>query len=263
MVLSERERPAGIQLFGNDPADFDKAVRFAMRFSPDFIDINMGCPAPKVTKNGAGSSLLKDAALCGRITAAAVKASDVPVTVKIRKGWDNTRITAAQVAKQCEENGAAAVTVHGRTREQMYAPPVDMDIIRAVKTALRIPVIGNGDVTDGQSAAEMYKYTNCDLIAVGRGALGRPWVFAQINAYMTGVPWSEPDIRTKMDVMLAHAAKICAYKGERIGMNEARKHAIWYTKGLRGKAELRRRMSEITSLAELQAVAREIISQNT
>ena len=262
MALTQNERPAGIQLFCSAPEDIAKAIPLTEKFDPDFIDINMGCPAPKVTKNGCGSALLRDPERCGRIVAAAVKASRVPVTVKIRAGWDAEHPTAVETARICAENGAAAITVHGRTREQMYAPPVDLGIIRLVKEAISVPVIGNGDVTDGPSAKHMYEATGCDLVAVGRGALGRPWVFAQISAYMEGRSFAEPDIRTKMDIMLAHASKICEYKGERIGINETRKHAIWYTKGLRGKAELRRRMAEITALSQLETIAREIAEMN-
>ncbi len=258
MTLTANERPAAIQLFCSDPEDIAKAIPMAMKHEPQMIDVNMGCPAPKVTKNDCGSALLRDPDLCGRIVDAAVRVSPVPITVKIRKGWDNETTTALKVAKICEENGAAAVTVHGRTREQMYAPPVDLEIIKEVKQALTIPVIGNGDVTDGESAKKMYDDTGCDLVAIGRGALGTPWVFAQINAYMKGIPFDAPDVAERMEIMLEHAAKICEYKGERIGINETRKHAIWYTKGLRGKAELRRRMSEITELSQLKAIAREI-----
>lgn len=262
MCLTDRERPAGIQLFCSEPEDIARAIPLTLKFAPDFIDINMGCPAPKVTKNGCGSALLKDPEKCGRIVDAAVAVSPVPVTVKIRKGWDEDHPAALETALLCEKYGAAAVTVHGRTREQMYAPPVDRDIIRSVRESVNIPVIGNGDVTDGASARLMYDETGCDLVAVGRGALGRPWVFAEINAAMRGEEYSEPDIKEKTEIMLAHASKICEYKGERIGINETRKHAIWYTKGLRGKAELRRRMSEITDLAQLKEIAREIMEMN-
>ncbi len=262
MFLTQKERPAGIQLFCSSPEDVAKAIPLTEKFGPDFIDINMGCPAPKVTKNGCGSALLRDPELCGRIVAAAVKVSPVPVTVKIRKGWDAQHPTAVETARICAENGAAAITVHGRTREQMYAPPTDLDVIRQVREAVSVPVIGNGDVTDGASAEHMYRVTDCDLVAVGRGALGSPWIFAGINAYMKGETYQAPDIGERMAIMLRHAAKICEYKGERIGINETRKHAIWYTKGLRGKAELRRRMSEITNLAQLENIAAEIVEMN-
>ena len=211
MEVSDRERPVGIQLFGSNPEDFARAVPQALLHNPDFIDINMGCPAPKVTKNGGGSTLMKTPERCGEIVAAVVRETNLPVTVKIRRGWDEAHSNAVEVAKICEQAGAAAITVHGRTREQMYAPPVNMETIRLVKEAVTIPVIGNGDVTDGASAQVMYQTTGCDLVAVGRGALGRPWVFAEINAALSGKHFTEPTIEEKMEIMLRHAAKICAH----------------------------------------------------
>ena len=257
MALAEAERPAGAS-----PEDFKQALKDVLPNHPDFLDVNMGCPAQKVVKNGGGSALMKDPDKCGKIVEALVHNTDLPVTVKIRKGWDDTQTNAVQVAKICEEAGAFAITVHGRTRAQMYAPPVDLSIIRQVKQAVRIPVIGNGDVTDGASARKMYEETGCDLIAVGRGALGRPWVFAEINAYMRGEVFQEPSTAEKAEIMLRHAALICRYKGERIGIREARKHAIWYTKGLRGKASLRNAMASISSLEELKQIAERMVKDN-
>ena len=262
MEVSDRERPVGIQLFGSNPEDFARAVPQALLHNPDFIDINMGCPAPKVTKNGGGSTLMKTPERCGEIVAAVVRETNLPVTVKIRRGWDEAHSNAVEVAKICEQAGAAAITVHGRTREQMYAPPVNMETIRLVKEAVTIPVIGNGDVTDGASAQVMYQTTGCDLVAVGRGALGRPWVFAEINAALSGKHFTEPTIEEKMEIMLRHAAKICAYKGVRIGIHEARKHAIWYTKGLRGKAAWRRELSQIETVDELKRISARIVEEN-
>ena len=262
MLLSEKERPAAIQIFGSDPATMAEAAVKAKSFTCDVIDINMGCPAPKIVNSGNGSALMKNPELAQRITEECVKAVTLPVTVKMRSGWDFENIHAVELAKRCEAAGASAVTVHGRTRAQMYAPPVNIEIIKKVKDSVKIPVIGNGDVDGALSAKAMFENTGCDLVMVGRGALGRPWVFAQISAYMEGRSFAEPDIRTKMDIMLAHASKICEYKGERIGINETRKHAIWYTKGLRGKAELRRRMAEITALSQLETIAREIAEMN-
>jgi tRNA-dihydrouridine synthase B len=184
MELGEEARPAAIQIFGSEPDVMALAARKALEFSPDFIDINMGCPAPKITGPGAGSALMKTPQLCGEIVAAVVAAVPVPVTVKIRAGWDEKSVNAVEVASICEQAGAAAVAVHARTRSQMYEPPADWSIIKAVKEAVKIPVIGNGDVTGAQSAARMLEQTGCDAVMVGRAALGNPWIFQQINAYL-------------------------------------------------------------------------------
>lgn len=262
LMLSDIERPAGIQLFGNTPDDFEKAVYTALKYNPDFIDINMGCPAPKVTKNGSGSALMRDPELCGKIVAATVKNSDVPVTVKIRKGWNAELVNAVEVAKICEQAGAAAVTVHGRTREQMYAPYADLDIIKQVKNSVSVPVIGNGDITDGKSCKKMLEYTLCDAVAVGRGALGRPWIFSEINAFLGNYEFTEPTVEEKMDIMMEHISMICSYKGKKTGINESRKHALWYTKGIRNGAEYRRKLSSVSSVEELYNLSRDIIKNS-
>ena len=263
LYISETERPAGSQIFGNSPETMAIAAEKALEYSPDFIDINMGCPAPKVASSGGGALLMKDPINSAKIVEAVVKAVNVPVTVKMRSVWDDTNINAVELAKRCEDAGAAAITVHGRTKVQMYAPPVNIDIIRLVKEAVSIPVIGNGDVVDGKSAAKMMEETGCDMVMVGRGALGRPWVFQEINAYLNHeVILPEPSVTQKMHVMLKHVEKICEYKGERVGIREARKHAAWYTKGLHGAANYRARMGLISSIEELQQIALELIEQN-
>lgn len=263
LYISEAERPAGSQIFGNSPETMAIAAQKALEYSPDFIDINMGCPAPKVASSGGGALLMKDPINSAKIVEAVVKAVNVPVTVKMRSGWDDTNINAVELAKRCEAAGAAAITVHGRTKVQMYAPPVNIDIIRLVKEAVSIPVIGNGDVVDGKSAAKMMEETGCDMVMVGRGALGRPWVFQEINAYLNHeVILPEPSVTQKMHVMLKHVEKICEYKGERVGIREARKHAAWYTKGLHGAANYRARIGLISSIEELQQIALELIKQN-
>lgn len=261
--LSEAERPAAVQIFGSDPKIMASSVERVMESRPEIIDINMGCPAPKIAGNGGGASLMKNPELAEEIVRAVVRESPVPVTVKIRSGWDFETINAVEMAKRAEAAGASAVTVHGRTRAQMYAPPVNTDIIAEVKKSVSIPVIGNGDIADCCSAALMLENTNCDLVMVGRGALGAPWVFSQINAYLEyGRVIPEPPMTEKMRVMLKHIGKICEYKGEYVGMREARKHAAWYTKGLRGAAKYRRELGALTSVAQLEEIAYRICLDN-
>ena len=264
LSITETERPAGSQIFGNSPETMAIAAKKALKFNPDFIDINMGCPAPKVASSGGGALLMKNPVLAADIVKAVVEASTVPVTVKMRSGWDDNNINAVELAKRCEDAGAAAITVHGRTKVQMYAPPVNTDIIKQVKAAVKIPVIGNGDVIDGPSAAKLMEETGCDMVMIGRGALGRPWVFSQINAYLEHeVLLPDPTVTEKMFVMLKHIEKLCEYKGERVGIREARKHAAWYTKGLHGAANYRARIGLINSVEELRQIALELIEQNS
>ena len=243
------------QLFGGEPSSMAEAAKIAESFAPDFIDINMGCPAPKVANNGGGSSLMKDPVLAGKIVRAVKDATTLPVTVKIRAGWDSESINAVLVAKICEENGADAITVHGRTRAQMYAPPVSLDIIREVKAAVKIPVIGNGDVIDGASAKKMYEETGCDFVMVGRGAMGTPWVFNQINAFMErGEILPDPDLETRLKIMLEQLELMKKYKSERTVLLESRKHVAWYLKGVRNAAKLRRMCGEISSLSDIELI---------
>ena len=257
LLLSGKERPGAVQLFGDEPDTMASAAVTAAAFNPDAIDVNMGCPAPKVTAGGGGCALMKNLPLAGEIVRAAVNASGIPVTVKIRKGWDDDSANAVEAAVLAEENGAAAVTVHGRTRQQMYAPPVDLGIIAAVKKAVSIPVIGNGDITDIKSAVTMYEKTGCDLVMIGRGALGSPWIFRQLKAYFTrGVVLPEPEPDEKIRIMLKHVRLACIYKGERAAMREARKHAAWYFKGLRGAAALRRRAGSLEYFEQLEDLAK-------
>lgn len=263
LSITPTERPAGSQIFGNSPETMAIAAKKALEYNPDFIDINMGCPAPKVASSGGGALLMKDPILAASIVKAVAEVSTVPVTVKMRSGWDDNNINAIELAKRCEDAGAAAITVHGRTKVQMYAPPVNTDIIRQVKQAVSIPVIGNGDVVDGLSAARLMEETGCDMVMVGRGALGRPWVFSQINAYLDHeVILPDPPVVERMRVMLKHIEALCQYKGERVGIREARKHAAWYTKGLHGAANYRARIGLISSIEELQQIALELIEQN-
>lgn len=264
LQLSEEERPAAVQLFGCEPDTVAKAAIKVMPYHPDIIDINMGCPAPKISGNGCGAALMKDPALCGKIVQAVREAVNIPVTVKIRKGWDADSVNAVEVAEICAMNGASAVTVHGRTREQQYAPFADWDIIKSVKKAVNIPVIGNGDVTSAESAAKMLEYTGCDMVMVGRAALGNPWIFSQINAFLNeGKIIPEPTISERLAVMVRHIRKICEYKGEKHGITEARKHLTWYIKGFKGASTIRNRCGYINSLDELYALVKEIHEMNT
>lgn len=263
MQLNELERPAGVQIFGSEPQTMAQSIETVLETKPDFIDINMGCPAPKIAGNGGGASLMKRPELAGEIIKAVVAATELPVTVKMRTGWDSESINAPELALLAQTNGAKAVTIHGRTRQQMYAPPVNTDIIAQIKRELDIPVIANGDITDGQSAALMLEKTNCDFLLVGRGALGRPWVFQQINAFLKdGVILPEPPVSERMRVMVKHIRMICEYKGDRVGIREARKHAAWYMKGIRGGAEFRRQAGQLESIEQLEELAYKISIEN-
>lgn len=256
------ERPCGAQIFGDDPEIMAQAAVKCLEYAPDVIDINMGCPAPKVAMNGGGASLMKKPQLAYEITKAVVEAVDVPVTVKIRKGWDNESVNAVEMALLAQKAGASAVAVHGRTRQQMYSGTVDYQIIYDVKKALDIPVIANGDVTDEQSAAIMLEKTDADALMIGRGALGNPWVFAKINAYLSECRvLPEPSTIEKMNVMLKHIQKIIDYKGEYTAMREARHHAAYYTKGMRGGAKLRAEISRYEHFEQLQELSYRIIKE--
>ncbi|MFT9076521.1 tRNA dihydrouridine synthase DusB [Ethanoligenens sp.] len=260
LSVTTAERPMAIQLFGNDPEIMAEAAQKALAFSPDIIDINMGCPAPKVAGNGGGSALLKYPALAGRIIDSVVHAVPLPVTVKIRKGWDAAHVNAVEMAHIAEESGAAAITVHGRTRAQQYAPSADWDIIAAVKAAVRIPVIGNGDVDSPQAAARMLTQTGCDLVMIGRAALGQPWLFEHVETYLrSGELLPEPDVARRMTVLLDHVRLLCALKGERIGMREARKHAAWYMKGLHGASSLRGEAGKLVVFSDLEQLAARVM----
>lgn len=253
MEISDLERPCGIQIFGDDPKCMADAAKHALENKPDIIDINMGCPAPKISSNGSGSALMKNPRLCGEIVKAVTAVTDIPVTVKIRKGWDDDSVNAVEVAKICESAGAAAITVHGRTRQQYYKPPVDYDIIRAVRESVSVPVIANGDIDSAERAKEVMDITGCDLVMIGRATLGNPWIFSQINAYLENpnVKIHTPDLEERLGVMIEHIGKMVEYKGEHMAMLQARKLVVGYFKGMKGAAALRNEAGKIKTLDDL------------
>ena len=262
LSCSGAERPFASQLFGSDPQIMAQAAEKALLFSPDFIDINMGCPAPKVAGNGGGSALMREPELAAQIVRAVVKAVDVPVTVKMRTGYDNENINAPELAKMCEDAGAAAITVHGRTRPQMYAPGVDYKTIERVRRSVSVPVIGNGDVTDGKSARYMYEATGCDFVSVGRAAEGNPFVFTEINAFLSGESYTPPSLEQRFSVMMRQIRLMMEYKDPHIALLESRKHTAWYMRGLEGAAALRRMCGEIKSIADIEAICEKALEQN-
>ena len=263
LTVTEIERPMAVQLFGSEPEFFAPAVKIAEGFKPDIIDINCGCPVPKVAGNGSGSALMKNPKLFAEIVTAAVKATDIPVTVKIRKGWDENSVNAVEIAKIAEECGASAVAVHGRTKNQMYNGTADWEIIAEVKNAVRIPVIGNGDVDTVEKCAEMYKYTGCDLVMVGRGACGKPWLFKEIESFLYGDKEKyEPTLPEKMEIMRRHIRLLTEYKGEVIGMKEARMQTGWYIKGMTGAAKYRAQCGALSTLDDLEELIENVLKGN-
>lgn len=262
MEISDLERPCGIQIFGDDPKCMADAAKHALENKPDIIDINMGCPAPKISSNGSGSALMKNPRLCGEIVKAVTAVTEIPVTVKIRKGWDDDSVNAVEVAKICESAGAAAITVHGRTRQQYYKPPVDYDIIRAVRESVSVPVIANGDIDNAERAKEVMDITGCDLVMIGRATLGNPWIFSQINAYLENpnVKIHTPDLEERLGVMIEHISKMVEYKGEHMAMLQARKLVVGYFKGMKGAAALRNEAGKIKTLDDLYELRQKALS---
>lgn len=262
MEISDLERPCGIQIFGDDPKCMANAAKHALENKPDIIDINMGCPAPKISSNGSGSALMKNPRLCGEIVKAVTAVADTPVTVKIRKGWDDDSVNAVEVAKICESAGAAAITVHGRTRQQYYKPPVDYDIIKAVRESVSVPVIANGDIDSAEKAKEVMDITGCDLVMIGRATLGNPWIFSQINAYLENpnIKIHTPDLEERLGVMIEHIGKMVEYKGEHMAMLQARKLVVGYFKGMKGAAALRNEAGKIKTLDDLYELRQKALS---
>lgn len=255
LTIHPEELPVSLQLFGSDPKIVSEMAKRIEERPFAFLDINMGCPVPKVVRNGEGSALMKNPKLVYELVHAVVKAIQKPVTVKIRKGFDDAHVNAVEIAKIVEEAGASAVAVHGRTREQYYTGRADWEIIRKVKEAVQIPVIGNGDVTSGERAVQMQKETGCDGIMIARGAQGNPWFFSELLQYEeTGTLPPRPSVEEIRRTMLRHARLQITYKGEYLGIREMRKHVSWYTKGLHGAARLREEINRVESYEELEEI---------
>jgi len=252
MAIDDREKPVSIQLFGHEPEILGEAVERVNDMAYSFIDLNVGCPAPKVVKNGDGSALMKTPELLEAVLKEMVSKAKKPVTIKIRKGWDEESVNAVEIAKLAEACGVSAVAVHGRTREQFYAGVADWDIIKAVKEAVTIPVIGNGDVFDIDSAIKMKEHTNVDGIMVARGAQGNPWLMNEIDHYFaTGERLARPSIDEKIDTALKHFDLLLEIKGDHIGVLEMRKHAAWYLKGVKNSSKIRNEINRLTDKAAI------------
>ncbi len=259
LEVTEQEKPVAAQIFGHDPQIMGEIANGALRYGAAIIDINMGCPAPKIVNNQDGCALMKNPTLAGQIIQAVCRSVSVPVTVKFRMGWDDAHINAVEFAKIAEASGAAAVTVHGRTREAFYSGTANWDIIRNVKESVKIPVIGNGDVTDGVSAKALLEQTGCDGIMIGRAAQGNPWIFQEILHYLkTGVSLPAPTLRERLETALQHLSLLVEFKGEHRGIQEGRKHMSWYLKGIPGCAPVRERLNRACTYEEMKAILESI-----
>lgn len=260
MQIAEGENPIALQIFGSDPEIMAQSAAEIEERPFDILDINMGCPVPKVVNNGEGSALMKNPKLAGEIVERVSRAVKKPVTVKIRKGFQESSVNAVEMAKILEASGAAAIAVHGRTREQYYSGEADWDIIRQVKEAVHIPVIGNGDVTSAEKAAEMRKITGCDGVMIGRGVQGNPWIFRELAEYdRTGTIPPRPTQEEIRNMMLRHARMQLEFKGEYLGIREMRKHVAWYVKGMKGAAKFRAQINQVESYEELEELLKMLI----
>lgn len=258
MSIDERERPAAIQIFGSD-AEIMSEMAEKISEEADIIDINMGCPAPKVIKNLDGSKLMLYPEKIDEITKKVVEKAKVPVTIKIRKGWDDEHVNAVEVAQIAEKNGISAITVHGRTREQFYTGTADLEIIKKVKEAVKIPVIGNGDITNGETAKRMFETTGCDAIMIGRGSNGNPWIFEEITKYLTNdTSYQKPTIEEIKQMINKHLDMLCEHKGEYTAIREMRKQIAWYVKGLPGATQIRNEINKIEEIESLRKKIEEI-----
>ena len=263
MEIDNDEHPCGVQIFGDDPCLLREAAIFSLKYNPDVIDINMGCPAPKISSNGSGAALMKNRELCGKIVKEVSSAVSVPVSCKIRKGFDENSINAVEIAKTLEENGASFITIHGRTKEQYYKGQCDLDIIKKVKEAVDIPIIGNGDIKSAIDAKRMYEYTGVDLVMVGRASLGNPWIFKEINQYFEYGKIMEPvSLDERLLVMKEHIEGIVEDKGESIGIKESRKHVAYYLKGIRNAASFRNDAFSINTLEDFYNLIEKIKLSN-
>ena len=263
LTIDPKEHPVSLQLFGSDPDIISEIAKQIEERPFDILDLNMGCPVPKVVNNGDGSALMKNPRLAGEIIEKTARAIKKPLTVKIRKGFDDAHVNAVELAHIAQESGAAAVAVHGRTREQYYAGHADWDIIRQVKEAVSIPVIGNGDIRTPEDVAAMAEQTGCDGYMIARGAEGNPWIFRQILHYFeTGEHLSRPDFSEVTEMLLRHAKMQIDCKGDYTGIREIRKHAAWYTAGYRNSSKLRGRINEVENYEQLEALVREVESYN-
>ena len=261
--LEDDGHPVAVQIFGSDPEYMGKAASIMNQYTNDILDINMGCPAPKVIKNGDGSALMRNPKLAAEVLTAVVKNSEKPVTLKIRKGWDDNSVNALEIAKIAEECGISALAIHGRTREQFYSGKADWDIIAEIKQSINIPVIGNGDVFDVQDAVNMLEKTKCDAIMIGRGSQGNPWIFNRINHYMkTGEVLPEPTLEEKISTAIKHMNLAVAEHGEYVAVREMRKHIGWYLKGLKNSAKYRDQINKITDYKEVIAILEEYVQHS-